>query len=175
MVYRYRYIFFSDQYICKKPNISDTQIEVGRGWGGVENGGTKPVLLRSLISGAVPKSTLEPSDFLVFGVGAGVARRGAGGRRSVGREQDGGGRGADGPVARPQQGGRYGRRLEQRRRRPGRQRQRRRHRRRRRQGRRQEGRGQRLHHVFLECKFCLAEGENQGRGGDSVLGERHGR
>lgn len=114
--------------------------------------------------GAVPKSTLEPSDFLVFGVGAG---RGPGRRASVGREEDGGGRGADGPVARPQQRGRDGRRLEERRRRPGRQRQRRGHRRRRRQGRGQEGRGQRLHHVFLECEFSLTEersGNGVGRG-----------
>lgn len=41
----------------------------------MENRGIKPGLLRSLVSGAVPKSTLEPSDFLVFGVGAAVARR----------------------------------------------------------------------------------------------------
>lgn len=37
--------------------------------------GVKPGLLGSLTVGAVPKSTLESSALLVFGVGAGVVRR----------------------------------------------------------------------------------------------------
>lgn len=41
----YIYIF-SDPYICKKPNITDTQIEWDRAGGG--NRELKPVLLRFL-------------------------------------------------------------------------------------------------------------------------------
>lgn len=92
-------------------------------------------------------------------------------RTSVRGEEDGGGGRADGAVARPQQSGRDGCSLEERGRRPGRQRQRRGHGRSRRQGRGQEGRGQRLHHILLECKFCLGEGENQEWGGERVLND----
>lgn len=93
-------------------------------------------------------------------------------RTLVGSEEDGGGSGADGTVAWPQQSRRYGWGLEERGRWPRWQGQRRGHRRGCRQGRGQEGRGQRLHHIFLECKFCLIEGENQEWGGEIVLNNR---
>lgn len=68
-------------------------------------------------------------------------------------KEDGGGRGPDGPVARPQQRRRDGCSLEQRGGWPRWQWQRRGHGCGR-QGWRQERRGQRLHQIFLECKLC---------------------
>lgn len=74
----YMYILFSDQYICKNPNISDTQIEWGRAGGG--HRAIKPVLFRFLNDRRDPKSTLESSDLLFFGVRLCWEARGGGGR-----------------------------------------------------------------------------------------------
>lgn len=69
MVYRYIVLFCFLTDTFAKNQLSQRHRSNGGG------AGVKPGLLGSLTVGAVPKSTLEPSELLVFGVGAGVVRR----------------------------------------------------------------------------------------------------
>lgn len=177
------FVCFLTNRVARNQIISDIQIEWGRTGGGNrerkpvllgflhDRSGPKstPASRERLFFGvgltsrgwvrALPHAMLELPNPFGFSSSqrsyfTGLHRPTRGRADLVGGEEDGGRGGADGPVARPQQGGRDGRRLEERGGGPGRQGQRGGHGGGGGQGRGQEGWGQRLHHVFLECKFC---------------------